>query len=79
MQYYTNSTLVKMSAWRLIEVVWTCRRWRNTSRPTVGEMLDELKWSTPEAQRYQSSLLFFLDKDKYLIRHLPGPGITMPP
>ena len=36
---------------------WTCRRWRNTS--SVGEMLDELQWPTPEARRDQSSLLFF--------------------
>ena len=52
---------------------WTCRRWRNTS--SVGEMLDELQWPTLEAQRDQSSLLFFhkihcgtmsIDKDKYL-------------
>ena len=51
----------------------TCRRWGNTS--SVGEMLDELQWPTLEAQRDQSSLLFFhkihcwimsIDKDKYL-------------
>ena len=52
---------------------WTYRRWRNTS--SVGEMLDELQWPTLEAQRDQSSLLFFhnihcgimsIDRDKYL-------------
>ena len=36
---------------------WACRRWRNTC--SVGEMLDELQWPTPEARRDQSSLLFF--------------------
>ena len=35
----------------------TCRRWRNTS--SVGEMLDKLQWPILEAQRDQSSLLFF--------------------
>ena len=53
---------------------WTCRRWRNTSN--VGEMLDELQWPSLEAQRDQSTLLFFhkihcgtlcIDKDKYFI------------
>ena len=52
---------------------WTCRRWCNTS--SVGEMLDERQWSTLEARRDQSSLLFFhkihcgtmsIDRDKYL-------------
>ena len=36
---------------------WTCRRWRNTS--SVGEMLDELEWSSLEARMDQSSLLPF--------------------
>ena len=36
---------------------WTCRRWPNTS--SVGEMLDELQWTTLEDRRDQSSLLFF--------------------
>ena len=36
---------------------WTCKRWCNTS--SVGEILDELQWSTLEARRDQSSLLFF--------------------
>ena len=52
---------------------WTYRRWRNTS--SVGEMLDELQWSSLEAWRDQSSLLFLhkihceimsIDKDKCL-------------
>ena len=52
---------------------WTCRRWRNTS--SVGEMLDELEWTSLEARRDQSSLLLFhkihygavsIEKDKYL-------------
>ena len=52
---------------------WTCRRWRNTS--SVGEMLDELEWSSLEARRDQSSLLLFykihcgavsIEKDKYM-------------
>ena len=51
----------------------TCRKWRNTS--SVGEMLDELEWPSLEAQRDQSSLLFFhkihcgavsIEKDKYM-------------
>ena len=58
---------------------WTCRRWRNSS--SVGDMLNELQWSTLEARREQSSLTFFykiragtvaLDKDKYLT---PAPNI----
>ena len=53
---------------------WTCRRWRNTN--SVGEMFDELQWSTLEAPMDQSSLLFFhkshsgtisTDKDEYLV------------
>ena len=41
----------------------------------VGEMLDELKWPSLEARRYQSSLLLFhkihfgavsIEKDKYM-------------
>ena len=36
---------------------WTCRRWRNTS--SVGEMFDELEWTSFEARRDQSSLLLF--------------------
>ena len=52
---------------------WTCRRWRNTS--SVGEMFDELEWSSLEARRDRSSLLLFhkihsgavsIEKDKYL-------------
>ena len=52
---------------------WTRRRLHNTS--SAGEMLDELQWPTLEAQRDQSSLLFFhkihrgimsINKDKYL-------------
>ena len=34
---------------------WTCRRWRNAS--CVGDMLDELDWSSLEARREQSSLV----------------------
>ena len=58
---------------------WTCRRWRNTS--SVGDMLDELEWSSLETRREQSSLTFFykihsgtvsLDKDKYLT---PAPNL----
>ena len=65
----------------------TSRRWRNTS--SVGEMLDELQWSTLEVQRDQSSLIFFhkincatmsIDKDKHLTRlkeqDLPGNHVT---
>ena len=58
---------------------WTCRRLRNTH--SVGDMLDELNWSSLEARREQSSLTFFykihsgtvsLDKDTYLT---PAPNI----
>ena len=51
----------------------TCRRWRNTN--SVGVMLDELEWSSLEAQRDQSSLFLFhkihcgavfIEKDKYM-------------
>ena len=58
---------------------WTCRRWRNAS--SVGDMLDELDWSSLETRREQSSLTFFykihsgtesLDKDKYLT---PAPNL----
>ena len=58
---------------------WTCRRWRNTS--SVGDMLDDLEWTSLETRREQSSLTFFykihsgtvsLDKDKYLT---PAPNI----
>ena len=52
---------------------WTCKRWRNTS--SIGEMLDEIEWSSLEARRDQSSLLLFhkihcgavsIEKDKYM-------------
>ena len=36
---------------------WTCRRWHNTSH--VGEMLDDLHWSTLEKRRTNSSLTLF--------------------
>jgi hypothetical protein len=36
---------------------WTCRRWHNTSH--VGEMLDDLEWSTLEKMRTNSSLTLF--------------------
>ena len=36
---------------------WTCRRWRNQSH--IGEMLDELKWSTLQERRQQASLTLF--------------------
>ena len=58
---------------------WTCGGWRNTS--SVGDMLDELEWSSLETRREQSSLIFFykihsgtvsLDKDKYLT---PAPNL----
>ena len=37
---------------------WTCKRWRNTS--SVGEMLDELKWPSPEARRDRSPCFSFI-------------------
>ena len=52
---------------------WTCKRWCYVSR--VSEMLKEMQCPTLEAQRDQSSLLFFhnihcrtmsIDKNKYL-------------
>ena len=58
---------------------WTCRRWKKTS--SVGNMLDELKWSSLETHNEQFSSTFFykihsgtvsLDKDKYLT---PAPSI----
>ena len=51
----------------------TCRRWRNTR--CVGEMLDELEWSSLEARRERFSMFLFhkihcgavsIGKDKYL-------------
>ena len=39
------------------EARWTYRKWRNTS--SVGVMLDELEWLSPEAWRDQSSLFLF--------------------
>ena len=53
--------------------MWTCRRWRNQG--SVGDMLDEHKWSSLKDRRVKSSLIFFYkinsgtmsnDKDKYL-------------
>ena len=53
---------------------WTCRRWHNTSH--VGEMLDDLEWSTLEKRRINTSLTFFykihnrlvdIDRDHYLL------------
>ena len=52
---------------------WTCRRWRNTS--SVGKILDELEWPSPEARRDRPTLFLFhkihsgavsIRKDKYL-------------
>ena len=52
---------------------WTFRRWRNKS--SVGNMLDELEWTSPEARHWQSPLTFFykihsdkgsLNKNRYL-------------
>ena len=52
---------------------WTCRRWHNTSH--VGEMIDDLQWSTLEKRRTNSSLTLFykihnnlvdIDRDRYL-------------
>ena len=53
---------------------WTCRRWHNTSH--VGDMLDDLQWTTLQQRRTDTSLTFFykihnglvdIDRDRYLM------------
>ena len=70
---YSKLQINQVEKFQRTAALWTCRRWRNTR--SVGEMLDELEWSSLEARRDRSSLLLFhkihsgavsLEKDKYL-------------
>ena len=78
---YNETQTAKVEKVQRTAARWTCRRWRNTS--SVGEMLDELEWTSLESRREQSSLTFFykkhsgtvsLDKDKYLT---PAPNLKL--
>ena len=78
---YHDIQIVRVEKVQRTATRWTCRRWRNTSTCSVGDMLDELEWPSLEDCREQSSLVFFykihsgtvsLDKDKYLT---PAPNI----
>ena len=54
---YTQVNTHKIEMVQRTAARWTCRRWHNTSH--VGEMIDDLQWSTLEKRRTNSSLTLF--------------------
>ena len=49
---YLNTQAQQIETVQRTAARWTCRRWRNTS--SVGDMLSELEWPSPETRREQS-------------------------